>query len=361
MINRLRKILDDVLAKRVVFVTSRRVDLLDNETDVAALVAVVGREHYESLHRKYPVRAWGDLARVLRLEFPPAFPGERLFAIGPLVGDEREVEIFRLSQGSPRDRLRALFWVPESFALRSLARSDGVVVVQRDGLEYFLAANGLSTMAGGLIRSPELFALAVGAADTRVAAEPVQLPRLLASITTAIKDFSVLDWWGFRSPIAADYLGGFIKPASVFAAGAIALYLAAVSTFLWGMESYRSRQLEQLGPEVTTLLAKQRALDLMSAERAGVAELLDSTGSAWPLWEVASTVWRARGIIHSFMLVDDRVTIRCTAPEATEVMTALRALKGVRDVEFESAVRQGMGGQDFSVSFVREPPGKARS
>lgn len=356
----LRRWIERLYLRRLVLLTSQRVDMFGEVTGDSALVGVIGREHYESQLRKYPIRARGDLVRVLRLEFPAGFPGEFMFAIGPLVGDEREVEIFRMLPGCPREQLRAVFWIPESSLLRSLAKIEGVIVVQRDGLEYFVAANGTSSVSGGLIRSPELFALAVGAADLRMTSQPVDHVRLRAIIPQACKDLSLVDWWSFRSPVAVDALFRFLKPASVFSAAVIAVYMIAVSAFLWGMESYRERQLERLGPEVTTLLAKQRALDLMVGEREGIADLLDSTAPAWPLWEVASAVWRARGIIHSFTLIDDRVTLRCTAPEATDVLVALRALNGLTDVEFESAVRQGIGGQDFSVSFVRQLPAQSK-
>lgn len=356
----LRRWMEQLFLRKVVLFTSRRVDMLGETTDDPALVAVVGREHYEPTYRKYPIRGRSDLSRVLRLEFPAGFPGEFMFAIGPLLGDEREVEIFRLLPGCPREQLRAAFWIPESQLLRSLVKAEGVAVVQRDGLEYFVAATGLSSVSGGLIRSPELFALAVGAADSRIASQPVDHARLLTVIPESCKDLGIVDWWSFRSPVAVDTLVRFLKPAAAFSAAVLVVYLTAVSAFLWGMESYRARQLERLGPEVTTLLAKQRALDLMAAERAGIADLLDASAPAWPLWEVASAVWRARGIIHSLILIDDRVTIRCTAPDATDVLAALRALKGLSEVEFESAVRQGLAGQDFSVSFVRQIPAQSK-
>lgn len=352
----LRRRVEQLFLRRLVLLASRRVNMWGEVTDDPALVAIIGREHYESQLRKYPIRGRSDLIRVLRLEFSARFPGEYLFAIGSWVGDEREVEVFRVLSGCPREQLRGIFWIPESYLVRPTAKAEGVVVVQRDGVEYFVAANGTSSVSGGLIRTPELFALAVGAPDSRMSPEPVDQTRLLTIIPESCKGLGIVDWWGFRSPVAVDALFRFLKPASVFSAAVFIVYMIAASTFLWGMESYRSRQLERLGPEVTTLLAKQRALDLMAAERSGIAGLLDSTGPAWTLWEVASAVWRARGIIHSLTLIDNRVTLRCTAPDATDVLVALRALKGLTDVEFESAVRQGLGGQDFSVSFVRQVP-----
>jgi hypothetical protein len=346
-----------VLASRVVWLTTERRNLDGDVSDAHAWVAVVGREHYEQTQRRYPVRSWFDLRRVLRLELA----GERdwFAAIGPLEADERQVTIFRLRPDSPRDQLRAAFWLPETLCLGQVARRRGVVTVERDGLKYFLASSGASVLAGGAIRSPEVFAVASGIVPS---GEPCVLGAvdIRREISEALFILSRADWWSFRSPAAAAHVRRFTQPVAVFVCFALVAYLGLVSAYLSGMELLRTRQIDSLGPEVTSLLVQQRAVDLMATERAALAEVVAEDKSIWPIWEVASAIWGANGAIYSLSIVDDVITVRCTGPVATQVLEALRGLKGYDSVQFDSAVRQGGVGQEFVVSLRRNAGGAQR-
>ena len=355
---RIRQWFAQRVRRRVFWYTTTRQDLLGQTSDQFGLVTVVGREHYEQLHRRYPIRRAADLRRVLRLEFSAA--ERHFFWLGPLVGDERDVIVFQLRSTCPQDDLKSVFWVPESVIAIALAKELGLLEVDRDGCRYFAAPNGMCVVAGGVIQSRPLFALAAGlAADAT--SRVIDSADLLARIPNALAGLSLADWWGFRSPISSDRVREFALPASAMVGLLLTIYLAAGSVYLWSMQTWRNQQLAALGPEVTSLLAQQRAVDLMASERRAIAELVSTAKPAWPLWQLAEVIWRTSGTIYSITLDDDRINIRCTAPDATAVLKALQAVPSVRDVQFDAAVRQTAGGQEFVVTLIRDAKSRGKS
>jgi hypothetical protein len=322
------------------------------------LVTVIGREHYEQHQRRYPIRRESDLRRVLSLEFPSS--DGYFFRVGPLVGEEREVTVFHLRPSCPKSSLRSLFWVPETLIVTSLTQSSEILTVDRGGCRYFVSPAGASMVAGGVIQSPALFALSVGMAvdsSQRV----IDATGVRGEMARALSRLTLADWWGFRSPISSDRIREFALPASAMVGLLLSVYLAVGSAYLWSMQMWRNQQLVALGPEVTSLLAQQRAIDLMASERRAIADLVSTTKPAWPIWQLAEVIWREGGTINSITLDDDRINLRCAAPDATAVLKALQTAPGVQDVQFEAAVRQVAGGQEFAVTLTRgaKPRGKS--
>jgi hypothetical protein len=350
LLSRLRDRAGAALLSRVVWVTDIRADLVGGSSTEFAWVAVIGREHYDEARKTYPIRGWSDLRRVLRIE--SGGDDACLSVIGPLQGDERAVTTYRLSSSCPVNTLRALFWVPETLLLEAAAKEHGVITVERAGLRYFVAANGISQRAGGAIRSPQLFALASGV-PADAAHSTLGDDEIRREMAKRVPTLSLADWWSLRSPVAAESLQRFLRPAASFSAVALLAYLGVASAYLAGMEWWRNRQLEALGSEVTVLLAQQRAIDVMAKERTELAAIIDSSEPAWPIWEIAATVWRGRGAIYSVNVLDDEITLRCTAPVATEILDALRKLEGYSEARFDSAVRPGGLGQEFVVTLQR--------
>lgn len=346
MMGRLRSAVES----RVVWVTSNRRTLLGIESREFALVAIIGREHFELTRRRYPIRNWRDLHRVLQLELGSS--RSWVAQIGPLEGDEREVRLFRLSPDLRVADLRALCWLPETVLLSVAASNHGVLTVERDGLRYFLASNGETMVEGGAIRNPMLFALAAGIAVENPGAI-LRSSELADEFSRRIFDVSLRDWWSFRSRVATDHLLRFARPAALVCAVTLLVYLAVISAYLSGMQVLRQKQLNSLGTEVSTLITQQRAVDLMAKERRALAEIVSSGQPVWPVWEVAAAIWKSKGAIYSVSLADNKLSVRCSAPAATDVLEALQALRGYRNAQFASAVRQGGAGQEFVVSLER--------
>ena len=346
----LRQWLGRSVSRRVTWVTDARRDALGDLSSDFALVTVIGREHYEQHQRRYPIRRESDLRRVLSLEFPSS--DGYFFRVGPLVGEEREVTVFHLRPSCPKSSLRSLFWVPETLIVTSLTQSSEVLTIDRDGCRYFVSPTGASMVAGGVIQSPALFALSVGMAvdsSHRV----IDATGVRGEMARALSRLTLADWWGFRSPLSSDKIRDFLVPAAVVSTVLLTVYLGLASAYLWSMQWWRSQEMVDLGPEVTSLIAQQRAVDLLGSERSAISELLSGSQPAWPIWQLVEVIWRASGTVYSITLGDDTVSIRCKAPDATAVLKALQAVPGFKDVQFDAAVRQAAGGQEFVVTLVR--------
>lgn len=350
---RLRHWFRSLLGRRLVWVTSQRVDMTGSPSAGLAWVAIIGREHYEQTRRRYPIRRWFDLARVLRLE--SVVGDDRMALIGPLQNDQREVTCFRFRPGFDRDSVRALFWVPETLLLRDVARRHGVVTVSRENFEYFLSAEGDTLISGGAIRTAALFGIATGSPDEG-SSLTLTAGELVEEFVKSIGSLDPTSWWSMRSRVTEAHATRFLRAISVVAVLATLLYLGVVSAYLSVFSGIRERQLASLGPEVSTLAARQRSVDVMAGEIQGLARVAASVPPAWPVWEAVSTVWRSKGAVYSIALVDDVLTLRCTSPVATDTLEALAALKGYTDVRFDSAVRAGGLGQEFVVSLRRTGP-----
>jgi hypothetical protein len=138
--------LREALQRRIVWLTDQRRDLGGESSSAAALVAVLGREHYIERRRKYPIHSRRDLEAVLRQELAQAPP--TLTLIGEPDQEKREVTFFELRPGVLEKVGRALWLVPESAALARTLPRGRVASVERDGYRYFLSANGASQPAG---------------------------------------------------------------------------------------------------------------------------------------------------------------------------------------------------------------------
>ena len=348
---RLRGSLLNLLLRRVVWITSDRRDLADLQHDALGWVAIIGREHYEQSRRKYPIRNWRDLRSVVLLEHGQS--PNVLFSIGPLHDDYREVTVYKFLPSLDLNAIRSIFWIPESrLLLGARETQQEVVTVDRHGLRYFMAPDGQSLISGGAIQSPEIFALAAGVSSpgSGVVLRASDLPSAFAQGLRALKP---ADWLCFLSTAAITAAARVVKPALLASTILLVTYMVLVSTYLSSMESWRARQLDDLGPEVTTLLAKQRAVDVLMAERNALVEVVRNAPPAWPIWEPVAAVWKAGGAIYSVNLSDRLITIRCSAAVATDVLKALQALKQFKNVQFDSAVRQGGVGQEFVVTLER--------
>ena len=349
-LSRWRQFFSAALSRRVVWFSSARRDLNGLPSTQFAWVAIIGREHYEQVRRKYPIRSWRDLRTVVRLEFGQY--SRAIFSIGPLADDERAVSIYKIASNCQADSVRALFWIPESEVLSRAQQSQDIVTVEREQLRYFIAPNGQTLIAGGAIQTPEIFALAAGVPSTSSGLE-LSESELTKPFSDGLSALKAADWVSFLSADAVSAAARIARPALVVSAVALAAYLALVSSYLSSMEVWRTRQLDDLGPEVTTLIAKQRAIDVLMTERGALAEVANSSAPAWPIWEPVAAIWKAGGAVYSVNLSDRAITIRCSAAVATEVLKALQALKGFQNVRFDSAVRQGGVGQEFVVSLER--------
>ena len=356
-LHNLRARLATALAARIVWLTDARRDARGNVSDAAALVAVLGREHYDERRRTYPVAGWRDLRRVLRQE--PGLDRGTICVIGPLVEDHREVVFYEPRPGALDGTGRALWVLPESLLLARLLPDDAVANVERAGFRYFLAPDGRSQPVAGAIVSPELFLLAVGMdSATRIldwggASRAVDPLRALSRVP--------LRAWiaGFRGPeVAAAQIPW--RALGTLVAAALVVHLGIASAYLSFTTRAREHELGGLGGEVAALLKQQRQVERMSAEKAAIGTLLRERHPAHEPWRIAAVAWGHGAQIARLNFVDGVLTVTGTAPAATDVLAALAATPGVSEAKFVAPVRREQADrEEFSIS-MRIAGGTAR-
>jgi hypothetical protein len=341
--------LHGALRRRIVWLTDQRRDLEGDPGNAAALVAVLGREHYVERRRKYPIHSRRDLEAVLRQELAEAPP--TLTLIGEPDQEKREVSFFELRPGVLERVGRAFWLVPESAVLAGTLPRGRVASVERDGYSYFLSANGVSQPAGGTVATAELFALAAGL-DSGEA--PLSLGRsdLVARLPQGLRSLPTDAWLRFRQPAAARRAPLEWRRIATVAAVALASYLAFASGYLLLTRESREARLAELGPEVDSLLAAQREVDLLAARQAGLDGVLEGRADTYQLWRIVGTAWASGARLSAIELEDFELTLRGSAPAATDVLVALDESPGVTGARFSAPVRGGKGGlEDFAITL----------
>ena len=342
--------LHGALLRRIVWLTDQRRDLAGDPSSAAALVAVLGREHYIERRRRYPIHSRRDLEAVLRQELAEAPP--TLTLIGEPDQEKREVSFFELRPGVLERVGRAIWLVPESTALAGTLPRGRVASIERDGYRYFVSANGASQPAGGTVATAELFALAAGL-DSGEA--PLSLGRadLVSRLPQGLRSLPADAWLRFRQPSAGRRRPLEWRRIATVAAVALASYLAFASGDLVLTRESREARLEELGPEVDSLLDAQRELDLLAERQAGLDEMLEGRAETYRLWRVVGTAWASGARLSAIELEDFELTLRGSAPAATDVLAALDQSPGVAGARFSAPVRSGKGGlEDFAITLT---------
>lgn len=348
-LGRLRVWMAAALASRVVWLTDARRDVRGRETQAAAFIAVLGREHYDERRRTYPVTGWRDLRRVLHQE--AGVGSDTLCVIGPLVDDHREVVFYEPRPGAVERLRRALWILPESVLLARQLPADAIACVERAGFRYFVAPDGQSQPVAGAIVSPALFLLAAG---MDAGAQVLDWSRGIAAsdLLRALRRAPLRVWVaGFRGLRGATS-GIAWRALGTLSGAALLVYLVLASAYLSMATRAREAELAGLGTEVTALLGQQREVARMSTEKAAIAALLRARYPAHGPWRIAAAAWRHGALIGRLTFIDGVLTVTGNAPSATDVLAALAALPGVSEAKFVAPVRREQADrEEFSISL----------
>jgi hypothetical protein len=336
------------LSRRVTWLTDERRDASGAASAAPSLVVLLGREHYVERRRRYPIAARRDLDAVLRQELAGAPPTLTLIAAPQ--DDRREVTFYEIKPEASERLGRALWVVPESLAVAATLAAGEVASVERHGLRYFVAANGVSQPAGGALATADLFALASGLDAGRNAelGETGLRERLL----DGLRRLPASAWLRLRLPSQRRRLQVEWKPVAMLVAAVLGVYLTLASGYLMLTRHARESELASLGGEVENLLAAQRDVDRMLAEQQGLAAVMAERRSTYRLWQVASVAWGKGAELIGVELLDDQLVVRGNAPVATDVLAAVSAIPGVAEARFSSPVRTGrQGREEFAISL----------
>jgi hypothetical protein len=247
----------------VIWVTSEIRDLDDRSARPWSLVAIWGREHYTETAVDHPIAKWSDAVSVARLYRRGRRP--LMFHIGPFLDGKRRMSFFELTETAVDLPARALFWVPESLLLSLTCPQDRIFTVERGGSRYFLNSTN-AQLAGGLIDSPEKFALAHG---MRSGWQELHLEEgaVREQIMVGLPRVPVGTWVLAIGPLAREVSRKVLPPLGV---GIVALWLSFLllsQLYLTVTFELRQRALNRLGDDVSTLLESQRRLDSLVAEQ----------------------------------------------------------------------------------------------
>ncbi len=341
--------LRSLLESRIVWWTSERRALDGSPAAAAPLVVLLGREHYTERRKVYPIPGFTDLQRVLRLELGPS--AEARAVIGPVRDDKRVVSFYDIDTATARQLVGAAWVIPESLVVASTLGEDGVALADRDGLAYFVAGSGESLPASGTLRSPDMFALAVGLPSVGNA-QRLEVSALRDHIWLGLGRMPASAWFGlYRSPLSALVVPW--RRVGLTAAACLFGYLFIASAWLGIVNRMRTAELQQLGPEVQTLLAARSQLERFTSERKGMRAAIDASPPTYPVWQVVSLALERGAQLTGLSLTGRELTLRGNAPSATDVLEALTKDPQLSNARFTLPVQRLNGNvEEFSLSVT---------
>jgi hypothetical protein len=94
----------------------------------------------------------------------------------------------------------------------------------------------------------------------------------------------------------------------------------------------------------------------MLAEQQGLAAITAERRYTYRIWRVVSVAWGKGATLQSLELRDSTLTIRVSAPVATDVLAAVAAIPGFTDAKLASPVRRGeFDREDFTLALTLLP------
>jgi hypothetical protein len=150
------------------------------------------------------------------------------------------------------------------------------------------------------------------------------------------------------------------RAVATLAGVGLAAYLALASGYLLWSREAREAELDALGAEVETLLAAQRQVERLVAQRAGLGKVWDDRADSYQIWQIAGLAWGKGAQLTAIELKDGDLTLRGRAPVATDVLAVLDAGVGAAGAKFSAPVRGGRDGLEefvISLKLVRQEGG----
>lgn len=338
--------LRQAVLRRSRWITSRSRDLLGNSDSDSgsAVLAVIGMEYCVETEQSFPRMALGDIKRAIALASPDTW---NFVDIVEETSEQIKAIVTNVSAQHVA-LLDAIIWVPETTLLRRTFRDVSFASVNRDGVSYFLAGRHAARLAGGMIKTPEVFALANGldGAPSNALSDESEI---LVSIRRGLALLRLRDLRFLLSPAISRRWSALQRPVIVASATVLIAYLALTSLYFAITQELRSRQLARLGTNVENLLQAQREIDLLGKRRESMMAVLRQRRSTWRVWELPAVTWRQQGGFSSLGWQDGKLTLSGNVPVATDLLETLGNTEGINEPRFSSAVRQESTGQTFSI------------
>lgn len=315
-------------------------------------ILLLGREYYREYSERFAISSWTQLrsAMALRCSHLP----HTYFFIGPLIDGHRVVRFYEIDTTIVSANQHCWFWLPETLALDHSLEPSKVFDIERLGLRYFLVAKVSSQISGGVLASREVFALAAGVSDSDFA--HLREPELLPKLTIGLRRLPLSAWINLLNRSRTSEWFSQAKPKVAFVLAGLLLYMFLASTYLYGVTTYRQKQLDGLGENLEQLLDQQRRVDEMSTSYEALSRLVLGRTTTFPSWEYAKPIWDAGGSVIGLSVTPGTVVIRGSTSSATGVLESISSLPSVRSAKFAAPVNSDGGRQIFSIQVVPKEP-----
>lgn len=335
----------DGFFRRSWWLTSQSRDLHGRVAMGSTLLSVIGVEYCREVEQSFPRMRLGDIKRAIDLASPNTW---NFLDVTGESAEQIKVVITHVDKNDFLSSAGGLLWVPETTLLRRDISDASIYSVDRDGMFYFLTRKHACRLAGGMVKTPTVFALANGldSADVRLISSDSEL---LEFIQRGLARLTLRDLRFMPSPVIARRWRVFRRPAAITTVIALVGYLALSSLYLLSAEEFRGRQMTSLGSDVDALLDAQREIDMLTSRRNLLLEVLRERQPTWRIWESPPIAWQQQGGISSLGWQDGKLKVAGTVPAATNFLESLSKADGIIDPRFSSAVRQESIGQTFSV------------
>ena len=324
---------------------------------ITAKVVVLARQHYQEFLRIYPITDAKELKSVLKQEF--AESPYVLHQFDYSEPNQTKVCTFILDPAAI-ENCPGWVYFPETMLLAHAPfasdQEERLWDCTKDHGFYFYCRDGLSVSQkqGPICASPAMFMLNNGLPEDLV--EQVPSPQAYTrALVSGLKNCLIrgrsFGCWVIQKDVASGFN---LKKWLLMSSGLLLAYLLIVTLYMhFGIES-RKTAIAGLGDGVNQLLdsqSKQKELaesfDLFLKNKSGLSHIS-------PVWGIVQVMLESKVSLFSFSIEDDRLTLRGSAPRATEVLATLLKIPDVASAEFTAPVRNDNGVEAFviSVSFT---------
>jgi hypothetical protein len=317
---------------------------------------ILARRYYHEFSKTYPIRSKKDLAEILQLEY------QDQVAIHLLrVNDQQGIDVqsYVLKSDAVALLNKPCVIVPESWLITATQEDDAITLVEHQVGSYFtfrFQNNFGSVLKTSLCHDMATVRFIHGLPENVKGTTVTQseLPGLLANAFVRSR-LSILAGLTYLPTAFLQRLQW--KPWLAAGTVLMLVYLSLASWFIgWQQQQYAAK-IATLGPEVDVLLQSQSDIERLSAELTDTGTKASTFKPFYPVWSILLTLIESGIEVRDFSMDGGEYNISGQAERATEVLSALIAMPGVKSAEFSAPTRRDLAKDQFSIRFSLQSAG----
>lgn len=317
------------------------------------LAVILGREHYQERHNRYPVTDAAALKKVLAHQTPPNQVAIHL--ISEVQNRQRQVQSFIFEKKWLKRYPTALFWLPESLVLGQQLSEGQMTEVNAANISYFVACSRQQWVSA--VKTPQLptaalFAHAFGQPYLEV--QPPVLPAShacclqanLAKVTAAI-------WRSCFILPGVNLKQWQWKPYAIATAAVFASYQIILSGYiLWQQQYWQSKT---VNPELNLLLTQTEQTQQLALQVNEQLAIQAERNNPAVIWPVLAQLTAQGAELQGIVITNNDVTLRGSALQATSLLEWLRSQSIISGVRLDAPLRTQSGREVFVIKFTLNP------